>query len=108
MASVVPGAALFTKYGEELIRRLCTDFRRVGIYELDEKPAWIGGAEERGAVILADGYKQGSSEGCGRGVLSSSGEVLEVPLQTLSKAYRELMNLSEPLKPRWCSGDLTT
>lgn len=97
IASIVPGAALFTKYGEEFIRRICMDFKLVSIYELDEKPAWIGDAEERGAIILADGYKQGSTGSCRRGVWSSYGEVLEAPLQSLSQAYTELINQSQPL-----------
>lgn len=98
MASIVPGAALFTKYGEELISRLCSEFEKVSVYEIEEKPEWIGGAEERGAIILAEGYLLGETlGGVERGIWSSDGKVLESFTPSDSPAFSELASEATPL-----------
>jgi tRNA1(Val) A37 N6-methylase TrmN6 len=59
IAFVIPASALFTSYGSDLLRRLGEQFRAVEVLKLNEKPAWIGGAEEVGAFLLADGFREG-------------------------------------------------
>lgn len=61
LAAIVPAAALFTNYGRAAIERVCGRFAHVEIRQIVDKPLWINGAEERGAVILASGYGIGSA-----------------------------------------------
>ena len=56
MAVVVPGSALFTVYGRKVIERLSAKFARVEIRQFIDKPLWTNGAEERGALILCEGF----------------------------------------------------
>jgi adenine-specific DNA-methyltransferase len=96
IASIVPRSALFTQYGEAFLRRMCSSFSAVGVYELAERPSWDGGAEERGAVILAEGYQCGACDSYFSGIwLPRSGNICrrssELP------AYRDLTSASRPL-----------
>ena len=56
MAFVVPSAALFTRYGREAIERACAAFAHVEIRKFVDKPIWTNGAEERGALVLCEGF----------------------------------------------------
>jgi methylase of polypeptide subunit release factors len=47
IASIVPRSALFTNYGEAFLRRMCSSFSTVSVYELAEKPGWDGGGLSR-------------------------------------------------------------
>jgi adenine-specific DNA-methyltransferase len=62
LAAVIPAAATFTQYGRQALTRLCRNFTSVELRTFVDKPVWVNGAEERGAVILADGYKLGACE----------------------------------------------
>jgi hypothetical protein len=59
MAAVVPGAALFSNYGQEALSRICNEFEKVEIRQIVDRPLWSNHAEERGAIILAQGYGEG-------------------------------------------------
>jgi adenine-specific DNA-methyltransferase len=96
IASVVPGSALFTKYGDAFLRRMCGSFLTVNVYELAEKPIWGGGAEERGAVILAEGYRYGPCESYFKGIWPlSSTEIYQHWSEP--QAYRDLTSISRRL-----------
>ena len=73
LAFIVPRSAIFTNHGEILLRRISGQFRSVGIYELPSRPTWSTHAEESGAVILADGYKEGSADTYARGYITEDG-----------------------------------
>ncbi|MDB4930339.1 MAG: hypothetical protein JWM10_2823 [Myxococcaceae bacterium] len=62
LASIVPASAAFTVYGKALLARLCKKFGSVKILQLTERPLWDGGADERGAVILAEDFNRGHCE----------------------------------------------
>lgn len=57
IAVLVPGAATFAEYALELVSQLKLVFTEVELHELKKKPSWIGGADERGVVLLADGFR---------------------------------------------------
>lgn len=61
LAAVVPASALFTNYGHAALERICARFRAVEIHQIVDKPQWVNGADERGAIVLAEGYLQGST-----------------------------------------------
>lgn len=61
LAVVVPGAAIFSHYGRNALERVCEQFAHVEIRQIVDRPSWSRRAEERGAIILADGYGLGSS-----------------------------------------------
>lgn len=96
IASIVPGSALFTKYGDAFLRRMCRSFLAVNVYQLDEKPIWTGGAEERGAVILAEGYRDGASQKYVKGVWPPSSDAIYQHSCEL-QPYRDLNSASRPL-----------
>jgi adenine-specific DNA-methyltransferase len=77
IASIVPRSAIFTNHGNALMRRLCENFHNVGIYEFGSRPTWSTHADEAGAVILADGYNLGRSDGYRRGHLLDTGKTME-------------------------------
>lgn len=60
LAAIVPGAALFSNYGRETLERICQKFEHVEIRQIVDKPLWSHHAEERGAIIFARGYGEGS------------------------------------------------
>ncbi|WP_082725384.1 class I SAM-dependent DNA methyltransferase [Burkholderia sp. RF4-BP95] len=77
LAFIVPRSAIFTKHGDALLRRISDQFRSVGIYELPSRPMWSAPAEEAGAVILADGYKEGRAETYMRGYITAEGLAID-------------------------------
>ncbi|WP_348644764.1 N-6 DNA methylase [Rhizobium sp. BK196] len=83
MAFLVPAAASFSRYGEDLLLQLKEEFRDLSLQELPNKPSWIGSADERGVLILADGYQAGPASAITRGVWRYDG----VARGKLSRAY---------------------
>lgn len=73
VASIVPRSVLFTQHGDAFLRRLCTHFRFVGVYELSSKPKWSHFADEVGAVLLADEYLLGDCLEYVKGSMTSDG-----------------------------------
>jgi len=68
----------------------------VSVYELAEKPGWSGVAEERGAVILAEGYRHGACNNYFRGIWPpSSGEICQRSCEL--PAYCDLASASRTL-----------
>jgi adenine-specific DNA-methyltransferase len=70
MLIVVPAAAVFAAYAQDLTRQLQNEFRTLALVELPTKPIWSAAADERGALILADGYQGGPATSLTRGVWS--------------------------------------
>jgi adenine-specific DNA-methyltransferase len=96
IASIIPGSALFTHYGDAFLRRMCASFFSVNVYELAEKPSWDGNAEERGAILLAEGYGQGADNNYFRGIWPpSSGQICQRACEL--QAYHDLISGSRPL-----------
>lgn len=62
IAFLIPASATFTDYGKEALARVCENFSYVEVKRLEEQPEWSNVADERGALLLARGYKQGSSQ----------------------------------------------
>ncbi|MDF2384865.1 SAM-dependent DNA methyltransferase [Nostoc ellipsosporum NOK] len=56
MAIIVPSSAMFTHYGQKALERVLARFARVDVRQFVDKPLWTNGAEERGALILCDGF----------------------------------------------------
>lgn len=63
MAAIVPASITFSNYGRAALERLCQSFASVELRRMVDTPAWITKAEERGALLLAEGY------GCGQAQL---------------------------------------
>lgn len=61
LAAVIPASGLFTVYGQNALERLASKFRHIEIRRIADKPSWVNGAEERGSLILAEGFGQGTS-----------------------------------------------
>lgn len=61
LAVVVPGAAIFSSYGRDALERVCKQFAHVEVRQTVDRPSWSSNADERGAIVLAHGYKLGSS-----------------------------------------------
>ncbi len=96
IVSIVPAAALFTKYGDVFLQRMCRTFLSVNVYQLAYRPIWSGGAEESGAVILAEGYRHGPSRNYLTGIWPpSSGMAYQHSCEL--QAYRDLTSASLPL-----------
>lgn len=62
LASVIPASALFTRYGKQALDRICRQFADVEIRRIADRPVWVNGADERGALLFAGGYELGASE----------------------------------------------
>lgn len=60
MAAIVPASITFSNYGRAVLERLCKSFSSVELRRMVDTPAWVTKAEERGALLLADGH------GCGQ------------------------------------------
>lgn len=60
MAAIVPASITFSNYGRNALERLCQSFSSVELRRMVDTPAWVTKAEERGALLLAEGY------GCGQ------------------------------------------
>lgn len=93
LTSIVPRSAIFTRHGQKIMRDLCKHFANVGVYALDERPAWSSPADEAGAVLFADGYLMAPAEDYSVGRISSGGEILEL-LENDSPEYSALTRAS--------------
>ena len=61
LAVVVPGAAIFSRYGRDALERVCKQFAHVEVRQTVDRPLWSSSADERGAIVLAHGFSLGSS-----------------------------------------------
>ncbi len=59
LISLVPAVASSTVYGNALLERLRDRFEEVSVVPLDAKPNWHVAADERGALIRAEGFRRG-------------------------------------------------
>ncbi|MES3676969.1 N-6 DNA methylase [Halomonas elongata] len=96
VACIVPRTVLFTDHGHCFMSRVCALFSNVGIYEFVDRPKWSKQADEAGAVIFADGYKDGVSETYLRGFVDEEGD-LEVESFEDSFPYKEMQKSSTVL-----------
>ncbi|WP_173420212.1 N-6 DNA methylase [Ensifer adhaerens] len=96
MAFVVPASATFANYADALIETLSNEFRDLALYDLPTKPAWIGRASERGALLLADGYHAGASSGLRRGLWSYAGSPAEGHISP-PPSFNKLLDAARPL-----------
>jgi len=104
MAFLVPAAASFSRYGEDLLFQLQDEFRELSLQELPNKPSWIGSADERGVLVLADGYRAGPAPAITRGIWRYDGVArgrlsrahAKTPaLEALKKASRPLGEIAD-------------
>lgn len=57
IAFIVPRSAFFADYSSRLLTDLKESFDHVVLEEVEPRPAWVGGAaQERGALLLAEGF----------------------------------------------------
>ncbi len=61
IAAVIPASGLFSRYGRQTLERIASEFRHIELHFIANKPLWVNEPEERGAILLADGYREGSS-----------------------------------------------
>jgi len=95
LAFVVPGSALFTRYGRSLIQRTCEQFSTVAVKRIAEWPVWVNGAEERGAILFASGFQEGQAAFPDIGSWQSSPS--DAPVVPSRPVSRELEDVSRPI-----------
>jgi len=96
LAAVVPASALFSDYGRDCIERVSNRFAEVELREIVDRPLWTNGADERGALLFADGFNLGSSHVPEPSRWSARGlPATHLPMS--SDAYEELANRSTSL-----------
>lgn len=61
LAVVLPGAAIFSRYGRDALERVCEKFAHVEVRQIVDRPSWSSHAEERGVIVLAHSFGMGSS-----------------------------------------------
>jgi predicted RNA methylase len=91
MALVVPASAQFSHYGEQLVGRIREQFSDVQLLSLDKNPSWVGKADERGALLLADGFSNGASEAVARSVWNQT--LKPVKSSVADKLYAQSLRL---------------
>ena len=97
LAFLIPASAIFTRYGQKTLERICSDFSHVELRQIVEQPQWIGRADERGAILLARGYKTGS---CNSARISTWPQVLECDLKNWNRSgtvFAELLEAASTL-----------
>ena len=102
LAFLIPASALFTRYGQKTLERICRDFSHVEVRQIMEQPQWIGSADERGAILLARGYKHGC---CNGARISTWPQVFDcdwIDRNETGTVFRELMSAASTL------GQITT
>ena len=96
LAAVVPASALFTSYGRAAMERVAALFREVEIYQIVDQPVWSSGAAERGAIILAGGFLQGTSTLPEATPWSTCGTV-PLPQEEAGRVFQRLSAAATPL-----------
>jgi hypothetical protein len=61
LAYILPASALFSDYGRSALERISNSFANIEIRQIVDRPIWTNGADERGILLLAEGYSRGSS-----------------------------------------------
>ncbi|MCA0049515.1 N-6 DNA methylase [Mesorhizobium sp. B283B1A] len=72
LASIAPGAIAFTDYSASLLEILRQRFRTVTLVAVDGPVEWEGAAQERPAIILAEGFGLGPASEVRRHTISLS------------------------------------
>ncbi|MGO8502057.1 N-6 DNA methylase [Rhizobium leguminosarum] len=62
LGAVIPASGLFSLYGREALARIASAFSHIEVRQIVDEPGWTNGAEERGALLFAEGYRMGSCE----------------------------------------------
>ena len=96
LAAIAPASATFTRYGQIAIERICRKFSHVEIRQIIDRPVWVNGADERGVIILASGYGEGS---CSDASVSKwlSLEKRSPSAFFSGSSYLDILSQSEPL-----------
>ncbi len=89
LAAVVPASALFSDYGRDCLERVSNRFAEVELRQIVDRPLWTNRADERGALLFAEGFNLGSSLLPAPRRWSASG-VPAADLPMSSDAYEEL------------------
>ena len=98
LASIVPGAAFFSNNGNAVLSRLSKSFHSVRLFELAEQPRWIGKADEKGAILLAEGFKDQQCKGIvGRLTVDSNGLSQYAQTRPVGSGYERLIAASKKL-----------
>ena len=97
MAFVVPGAATFTEYGADLLSQLQPDFQSISLLEFSTKPEWIGNADERGVLLLVDGYQKGPATKVDRGIWRQDAMAAPSLRASATPSFEKLAAQSHPL-----------
>lgn len=92
VATIVPASAGFTRYGQNLLRRMCREFASVRLLTFPNKIDWEQKADERGAIIFADGYLQGPCADYEVEAVDSSLD--DQPINEVPEAFDFLMSKS--------------
>ena len=96
LAAVIPASGLFSDYGRAALDRVCRRFAHVELREFVDKPLWVNDAEERGALLLAEGFNQGASALPRATRWSVSGQKIE-EIGTADAVFNSLSRQSKPL-----------
>lgn len=97
LISIVPMSTMFTDYGASLVQRLSTSFHSVGVFELEATPAWSQNAQERGAIITAEGFSQGPGLPVKKGVWGLAGSKTRANCPGPTAAFEKLLGSTRPL-----------
>lgn len=97
MAFIVPAAAVFAEYSAHLLDRLRHEFGTVALHELPSVPKWVGGADERGALLLCDGYRASSARQVEQGLWSYELDAPVKRIWTPPASYDALSGMSSTL-----------
>jgi hypothetical protein len=95
LGAVIPASGLFSLYGRHALGRLAGNFSHIEIHQILDRPVWTNGAEERGAILLAEGYKLGSSRMPPPTPWSANGRTAAATWS--DSAFGEVSSYSEPL-----------
>lgn len=97
MAFIVPAAASFADYAGHLVEAIRSEFGAVSLHELPETPKWIGGADERGALLLCDCYLGKPSQTIERGYWNYEYDAPVTRVSSPPGAYARLGEIAQKL-----------
>jgi hypothetical protein len=97
LVSIVPRSALFTRYAEDLMARMAASFDTVKAAEIPERPAWIGNADEMGAILFAEGYRTPSPQKPRTSHAAIPKYVRQTANRSIPPCYQSLLDQSRTL-----------
>lgn len=97
IAAIVPASITFSNYGRDALEQLCRSFSNVELRRMIDTPAWATKAEERGALLLAEGYGCGQTKSPDPTSWSASGVRTADIFAGNPLIYREALLAATPL-----------